>query len=128
MTVVAWQGVSYSSSESATVAWKNIGGSGPGSILTSSPIAPADYPFTDPVFQNFTAQQYVTLGTAGAAQTYSEVAPAIEKAPEHVETYDERKVRLNKELAGLKAKDKLTAKDKARMAVVEAAVKNGHKE
>ena len=38
-------------------------------------VNPAEYPLTDPVFQNFTAQQNLTLGTAGAASTYSEVAP-----------------------------------------------------
>ncbi len=91
-------------------------------------VNPAEYPLTDPVFQNFTAQQNLTLGTAGAASTYSEVAP-VEPSEEVTkpETNAQRKARLRRELAALKAKNEaeLTEAERARMLVVEAALKNG---
>jgi len=80
MALVPQQGVSGPAESGA--AFTGQGGPGPAQV-TAGP-AVKDYPFSSAVFQNFTAQQYATAGTAGAAQTYTEVAPeepADEPAP-----------------------------------------------
>jgi hypothetical protein len=79
----------------------------------------ANYPFSDPMFQNFQVQQYDTVAGVNPITTYD--APAPEKEAEKVETPEERKDRLDKELATLKAKANPTAADLKRIAVIEAA-------
>jgi hypothetical protein len=56
MAIVAPLGVS----QTGQGTWTGEGGPGP-SQVTAGP-ALKDYPFSDPIFQNFTAQQYVPGG------------------------------------------------------------------
>jgi hypothetical protein len=51
----------------------------------------ASYPYSDPIFQYFTVQQYLTVAGVSAVQTYDAPAPGVlaEKAPE---VTDERPV------------------------------------
>jgi hypothetical protein len=130
MAVTGWLGASYTGNGTWTKTGNPDGSNNGGT-------SPADYPFTDPIFQQFNVQQYVTLGTAGAAQTYSVEAPkdetlhaeddvaAEETTPDAAnkpETPAQRKARLKGELAALDEKDTLTAKEKARKAQIESAL------
>jgi hypothetical protein len=65
----------------------------PHTVNTAITIAPAEYPFIDPIFQKFTAQQYIGLGTG---LTYS-TKPAESPKPE---TDVQRKARFGKETTG----------------------------
>lgn len=58
----------------------------------------ANYPFSDPIFQFFQVQQYLTVSGVNPTQTYSEHAPVKEVA----EPVKKSKVDLEKELSELK--------------------------
>jgi hypothetical protein len=75
----------------------------------------ANYPFSDPIFQSFTVQQYLTVAGVSSVQTYTEKAPemlsvadqkAAGVAPEDTVTIAEQK-------AAAKAPAKRTPKPKA---------------
>lgn len=80
MAVVNWQGVSQGQS-AATPSYTGTGNPENPSFSPSAGSAgvnPKDYPFTDPVYQNFTVQQYLTV--SGVSQPlYSEKAPEVEE-------------------------------------------------